>query len=449
MGSGEDKVSGAQEDRSEALRHVSKAERESAVVPAVEGVRERSLKSVAVIGGGTMGSGIALSFLAAGLPVSIVETDQAAASLAQDRVAKAYAGFVQRGKVSESDRDDALRRFDVAVGLENAREADLIIEAAFEDMAVKRDIFGRLDKIAKPGAILATNSSYLDVDVIAAATQRPSDVLGMHFFSPANVMLLVEVVNGRSTAPDALKTALSASRLIDKIPVVVGVCHGFVGNRMLARRSEQVDRLLLEGASPQEIDAALVDFGFRMGPCAMSDLAGLEISWRMRQTNGIKAPAADAVYDTGRRGQKNGRGYYLYPDGARRGQPDPEVDEILRGTAECEGISRRSITSANIVERLIYPMINEGARILSEGIAARPGDIDVIWLHGYNWPRWRGGPMYYADQIELGAIVESLEAIAREQGNPSLEPAQLLRDLAANARSFQSLSPPIAIDEHN
>lgn len=264
MGSGEDKVSGAQEDRSEALRHVSKAERESAVVPAVEGVRERSLKSVAVIGGGTMGSGIALSFLAAGLPVSIVETDQAAASLAQDRVAKAYAGFVQRGKVSESDRDDALRRFDVAVGLENAREADLIIEAAFEDMAVKRDIFGRLDKIAKPGAILATNSSYLDVDVIAAATQRPSDVLGMHFFSPANVMLLVEVVNGRSTAPDALKTALSASRLIDKIPVVVGVCHGFVGNRMLARRSEQVDRLLLEGASPRRSMRRLStsDFGW-------------------------------------------------------------------------------------------------------------------------------------------------------------------------------------------
>jgi 3-hydroxyacyl-CoA dehydrogenase len=436
MGSGEEKVSGAQEDRSEALRYVSKAERGSAVVPAVEGVRERSLQSVAVIGGGTMGSGIALSFLAAGLPVSIVETDQAAASLAQDRVAKAYAGFVQRGKVSESERDDALRRFGVVVGLENAREADLIIEAAFEDMAVKRDIFGRLDKIAKPGAILATNSSYLDVDVIAAATQRPSDVLGMHFFSPANVMLLVEVVNGRLTAPDTLKTALSASRLIQKLPVVVGVCHGFVGNRMLARRSEQVDRLLLEGASPQEIDAALVDFGFRMGPCAMSDLAGLDISWRMRQTNDISAPAADAVYDTGRRGQKNGRGYYLYPEGARRGQPDPEVGEIVRRVAERQGIPRRLITSANIVERLIYPMINEGARILSEGIAARPGDIDVIWLHGYNWPRWRGGPMYYADQIGLGAIVESLEGMARDQGNPSLEPAELLRDLAAKARGF-------------
>jgi 3-hydroxyacyl-CoA dehydrogenase len=287
--------------------------------------------------------------------------------------------------------------------------------------------------------VLATNTSYLDVDEIAASTGRPERVAGMHFFSPANVMKLVEVVRGRATSETALATVVEAARRIGKMPVVVGVCHGFVGNRMLSRRSEQMDRLLLEGALPDQVDRALTDFGMRMGPCAMSDLAGLDISWRMRRATGRVAPVADALVEAGRLGQKAGKGYYAYSDG-RKPVPDPEVERLLNEISRKAGVERRRIAAPEILDRLLLPMINEGARILEEGIIARPGDIDVIWLNGYNYPRWRGGPMYYADRLRLDEVARRLCSYAEVTADSSLEPAPLLVRLAGEGKSFASLS---------
>jgi 3-hydroxyacyl-CoA dehydrogenase len=287
--------------------------------------------------------------------------------------------------------------------------------------------------------VIASNTSYLDIDEMAAATSRTGDVLGMHFFSPANVMKLLEVVRARKTAPDALATATEVGRRIGKVPVVVGVCFGFVGNRMLARRTAQVERLLLEGALPAQVDKALTDFGFRMGPCAMGDLAGLDIGWRIRQATGKKAPVADALVEAGRLGQKTGRGYYLYPEGARAGVPDAEVAAVIEALSAREGIARRAIDQAEILDRLLLPMVNEGARILEEGIAARPGDIDVVWLHGYNWPAWRGGPMHWADARGLKEIFARLTELARQTGDESLTPAPLLATLVDEDRGFASL----------
>jgi len=427
-------------DRSKALRYAFFAERASAKVVGLSAdTNERPIKSVAIIGGGTMGSGIAMTLLNVGVETTIVETDSDAAARAAQRVSSTYDFSLRRGSLTEAQKAERMAKLRVISGLKFVADADLVIEAAFEDMAVKREIFSKISEFAKPGAILATNTSFLNVDQIAAATSRQSDVVGMHFFSPANVMKLVEVVRGAATAPDALKTVVNLARKIGKTPVTVGVCHGFVGNRMLERRAEQVDRLLLEGASPEEVDAALTNFGFRMGPCAMCDLAGIDITWRMRQSIGAKAPVEDAIYDAGRLGQKNGRGYYLYPEGARSGVSDPEVAALLDRVSAENGITRRAIPEDEILKRLVYPMVNEGAKILSEGIAARASDIDVIWLHGYNWPRWRGGPMFYADQVGLQNIVDDLNRISDASGDETTRPAPLLQELAAAGRTFQSL----------
>jgi 3-hydroxyacyl-CoA dehydrogenase len=317
-------------------------------------------------------------------------------------------------------------------------EADLVIEAVFEEMELKKRVFADLDRVAKPGAILATNTSTLDVDEIAAATQRPEDVLGMHFFSPANVMRLLEVVRGAKTSHEALATAMAIGRKLAKVPVAVGVCYGFVGNRMLHRRSAQTELLLLEGALPQEIDAAVVEFGFPMGPCAMGDLAGLDVSWRVRRASGRRAAIADALCEAGHFGQKTGRGYYRYEDG-RTPLPDSEVERLILETSSRLGIERRKISKEEIVERMIFPMINEGARILEEGIATRPGDIDVIWVYGYGWPAWRGGPMFYADTVGLAKVRDRLAEYARRSGDKALEPAPLLERLAGEGRGFGSL----------
>ncbi|HMQ58045.1 MAG TPA: 3-hydroxyacyl-CoA dehydrogenase NAD-binding domain-containing protein, partial [Rhizobiaceae bacterium] len=313
---------------------------------------------------------------------------------------------------------------------------DLIIEAVFEDIDVKRQVFERIDSVARPGAVLATNPSYLDVDRITSFTKRPGDVIGLHFFSPANVMRLLEIVRGAQTAPDVIATALDLAKRIGKVPVVVGVCHGFVGNRMLSARSAQNEALLLEGASPQDVDAAFAEFGFPMGPFQMGDLAGLDIGWRNRKALGKTAPIADALCEMGRFGQKTGAGFYSYADGPRNARPDPAVDALIGEKAREAGVTHRKVSAGEIIERTIHPLINEGVRILEEGIAERPGDIDTVWVNGYGFPVGKGGPMFYADLVGLPKIVERLDHWHGETGAAVFEPAALLRDLAGRGASL-------------
>ncbi len=428
------------DERSKALRHVFFAEREVAKVPGVgPEVQPREIRSAAVIGAGTMGGGIAMCFANAGIPVTLIETAQAPLDNGMNRIAAIYDISVQRGSLTPEARAQRLKRITPAVGLIAAATADIVIEAAFEEIGVKRDIFTGLDKVAKPGAVLASNTSYLDIPTIAAVTSRPQDVLGMHFFSPANVMKLLEIVRTQEVAADAIATAVALGRKLGKVPVVVGNGFGFVGNRMLEQRTRATERLLVAGALPHEIDAALTGFGFKMGPCAMADLAGLDIGWRSRKARGIKAAVADAICEAGWLGQKTGRGYYLYPQGARVGQRDPEVEALIARISAERGLTRRPFSQEEILARLLDPMVNEGARILAEGIATRPGDIDVVWIHGYNWPAWRGGPMFWADSVGLDVIAKRLAAQAEEIGDKALEPAPLLKRLAAEGRGFGSL----------
>ncbi len=429
-------------DQSKAQRHVFFAERAARKVPDMpRDVRSRKVEKLAVIGGGTMGRGIAMSFADSGIPATIIETSDDALSKCMAAVGETYRQSVARGRMSEAE---AQKRTSLVKGTthfeEGIGDADLIIEAVFEEMGLKKEIFARLDALARPGAVLATNTSTLDVDEIAAATKRPEDVLGMHFFSPANIMKLLEIVRGEKTAHDVLKTAMDIGRRIRKVGVVSGVCDGFIGNRMLARRSTETERLLLEGALPQEIDAAVTAFGFPMGPCAMGDLAGLDVSWRIRKGRGTKAPITDALCEQGRFGQKTGKGYYIYEPGSRVPRSDPEVESLILVTSREMGIERRPISKEEIVERMVYPMINEGARILEEGIAMRPGDIDVVWVYGYGWPVAKGGPMYYADQVGLGEIAGRLSHYAERLGDESLTPAPLLTRLAAEGKGFGSLT---------
>lgn len=433
------------DERSKALRYAFFAEREAGKIPGLDAaVKPRPVASAAVIGAGTMGGGIAMCFANAGIPVTLVETTRDLVDKGLERVRDTYGFSVKRGSLSEAERDRRMALITPHVGLDGAAGADIVIEAAFEEMGVKQQIFGELDRLAKPGAILASNTSYLDIAAIAAATSRPQDVIGMHFFSPANVMKLLEIVRPAGTAADVVATALALGRRLGKVPVVVGNCFGFVGNRMLAQRTRAAERLLIAGALPHEVDAALTGFGFKMGPFAMSDLAGNDIGWRTRKSLGVKAAVADALCEAGRFGQKTGKGYYLYPDGARTGQRDPEVEALIARISQEKGVTRRSFTSEEIVARLMDPMVNEGARILEEGIAARPGDIDIVWLNGYNWPAWRGGPMHWADSIGLDVVAKRLAAQAAESGDASLEPAPLLRRLVAEGKSFSDVKAEAA-----
>ncbi len=422
---------------SKALRHLFFAEREAARVPGIgKEVKARPVGKAAVIGAGTMGGGIAMCFAQAGIPVTIIEVKEEALAAGLARIRANYETSVKRGSLSQAAMDRHLGFVTGAVGMEAAADADIIVEAAFEDMGVKAEIFGALDRIAKPGAILATNTSYLDVNAIADTTSRPQDVVGLHFFSPANVMRLLEIVRGAKTAPDVLVTSLDLARKIGKLPVVVGVCYGFVGNRILTKRSQAAERILLAGALPHEVDAAVTDFGFRMGPFAMLDLAGLDIGWRSRKVTGVKAPVGDGLCEQGYFGQKTGRGFYRYPDGARKGERDPDTEALITRLSEERGIVRRSFSNEEIIARLMYPMVNEGAKILEEGIAARSSDIDVVWVNGYNWPNFTGGPMHWAEGVGLSRIVEALETFAAETGDESLQPAPLLRRLAEGSGSF-------------
>jgi 3-hydroxyacyl-CoA dehydrogenase len=428
-------------DQSKAQRHVFFAEREAAKVPNLPvDTRPRPIARAAVLGAGTMGGGIAMCFANAGIPVTVIETGADQLEKGRERIAVNYRATMARGGLNAADMERRLGLITGAVGIGAAAEADVVIEAVFEDMDLKKRVFAELDRFAKPEALLATNTSTLDVDEIAHATARPRDVVGTHFFSPANVMRLLEIVRGADSAPDAIATALSLARRLGKVPVVVGVCYGFVGNRMLAQRSIEAERLLLEGALPHQVEAALVEFGLPMGPFAMMDLAGLDVGWLIRKSRGEHAVIEDTLCEAGRFGQKTGKGYFRYEQGSRTPIPDPEVERVILDASARAGISRRPVGADEIVERTVLPMVNEGARILDEGIAARPGDIDVVWVYGYGWPVWRGGPMYYADQQGIAHIRDRLRHYAQRSGDESLRPAPLIERLAAEGSGFASLS---------
>jgi len=428
------------DDQSKAQRHIFFAEREAAKAKGLASVQASEIKRAAVIGAGTMGGGIAMAFANAGIPVALVETSPDALKRGLGIIEKNYGATVARGGLTSEEMGRRIALITGGIALAAVAEADVIVEAVFEEMDIKTRVFGELDRLAKPGALLATNTSYLDVDMIARATQRPDAVLGMHFFSPANVMRLVEIVRGQATGPQALATAIALGRKMGKVPAVVGVCHGFVGNRMLRVRTVESERLLLEGALPSDVDGAMTEFGFPMGPFAMHDLAGLDVSWRMRKAQRTTAEIADQLCALGRFGQKTGRGFYLYEAGSRTPKPDTEVEKLVVATSQRLGIARRPIEAKEIVERLLFPMINEGARILEEGIAARPGDIDVIWVYGFGFPIWRGGPMYYADTVGLAYIRDRLKTFVGQTNNFVHQPAPLLARLAQERRGFASLA---------
>ncbi|MDA9414185.1 3-hydroxyacyl-CoA dehydrogenase [Bradyrhizobium sp. CCBAU 25360] len=428
-------------DQSKAQRYAFFAEREANKIAGVpEGTKSRPVNRVAILGAGTMGGGIAMSFANAGVPVTLIETGEEQLKRGMGIMQKNWEATAARGGIPADAPAKRMALINGVVGIENVGDADLVIEAVFETMAVKKEVFGKLDQYAKPGAVLASNTSYLNIDEIAKATKRPQDVLGMHFFSPANVMKLCEIVRADKTAPDALVTAVSIARKIAKVPAVVGVCDGFVGNRMLAQRGKQAEKLLFEGALPQQVDAVVTKFGMPMGPFAMGDLAGLDIGWRSRKDRGIKSEIADALCEAGRFGQKTGRGYYKYEAGSRSPLPDPEVEKLIDETFLRLGRKKRVVSDEEILERMMYPMINEGAKILEEGIAARPSDIDVVWLYGYGWPIYCGGPMFWADSVGLKHIADRLAFYAKETNDPSLEPAPLLKKLAAEGKTFASLA---------
>ncbi|MEN9683107.1 MAG: hypothetical protein RLZZ427_858 [Pseudomonadota bacterium] len=387
------------------------------------------IAKVGVIGAGTMGGGITMNFLSAGIPVTIVEQEQAALDRGVGVMAKNYEASVKRGRIEAADAQAAMARLTPSLTFDDLADCDLVIEAVYESMDVKKDVFGRLDAIVKPGAILASNTSYLDVNAIAAATKRPEAVLGMHFFSPANIMKLLEVVRGAKTGASQLATVMALAGTIRKVPVVSGVCHGFIGNRMLAKRQEQANALIMEGAAYFDIDQVLLDFGFPMGPFQMGDLAGLDIGWH-RDPSKVTT-VREALCAAGRWGQKTGKGFYDYDD-ARQRSPSPEVQAIIADFAVKSGTPQRTVSREEIFERLLYPMVNEGALILSEGIAQRASDIDLVWLNGYGWPAWTGGIMYWADHEGLAKIVAGLnrhglpvapllDRLARENGrfNPA------------------------------
>ena len=425
-----------QGDQSRAQRHIFFAEREATKVPGVgKDDKPRTVKRVGVIGAGTMGGGISMSFVNGGIPVTILEMNEDALKRGMGVIDKNYGISVSRGSLTEEAKAKRLSLYTTTTRYEDLADCDLIIEAVFEEMGVKKQVFETLDRIAKPGAILASNTSYLDVNEIAKFTKRPRDVVGMHFFSPANVMKLLEIVRGAETAPDVLATAIAVGKQIGKVPVVVGVCHGFVGNRMLGSRGTDAEELLLEGATPAQVDKVFTDFGWPMGTYQMWDLAGLDIGWRTRKSLGLTAAINDALCEQGRFGQKTARGYYLYEDG-RTPKSDPEVHALIEEKAREKGVKRRDISDQEITERTMYPMVNEGARILEEGIATRSSDIDTVWVNGYGFPVGHGGPMFWAELEGLPKIVERLEYWHGKTGKDVYKPSPLLKRLAEQGKGF-------------
>src|SRR5688572_12588225 len=422
---------------SRAQRYFFFAEREAAKIPDVPAdTPAKDVRKAAVIGAGTMGGGIAMNFANAGIPVTVVEMNQENLDRGLGIVRKNYEATASRGRLTPADVEKRMGLIQGTTDWNAVRDADMIIEAVFEEMPIKKEVFARLDGLAKPDAVLATNTSTLDVDEIAAATRRPESVIGTHFFSPANVMRLLENVRGAKSSKTTVATAMSIGRRIGKVPVLVGVCYGFVGNRMLHQRGQQAEKLILEGALPHQVDKVLTDFGFPMGPFAMGDLAGLDVGWRIRKGRGMKSAVADRICELGRFGQKTGAGYYKYDD-KRNPSPDPEVEQIIFDVSKEKGIKRRQISDEEILQRLLYPMVNEGAKILEEKIAIRASDIDVIWVYGYGWPVYRGGPMFWADSIGLKALRDKMLEFQRTHGD-FWKPAPLLSRLADEGKGFTS-----------
>ena len=426
-----------------ALVHAFFAERQASKIADLPAdIRPREIANAAVIGGGTMGVGIALCFANAGVSVKLLEVSGEALQRALQRARDTYSVSVQRGSLSEADMQRRLALIDGITDYAALADADLVVEAVFEDMAVKQQVFERLDAVCKPGAILASNTSSLNLDAIAAFTRRPEDVVGLHFFSPANVMRLLEVVRGAKTGKDVLATAMAMAKTIRKTAVVSGVCDGFIGNRMIEQYSRQATFLLEEGALPQQVDRAIEAFGFAMGPFRMGDLAGNDIGWAIRKRRYLERPDmvyaknADRLCEMGRYGQKTGKGWYDYRPGDRTPHPSAEVEAMILEESAALGIARRQISEREIVERLVYALVNEGAHILAEGIAARASDIDIVYLAGYGFPAWRGGPMFHADQVGLYNVLAAMRRYARGHRGEAWEPAPLLVELAEAGRAF-------------
>jgi 3-hydroxyacyl-CoA dehydrogenase len=394
-----------------------------------------ALARIGVVGAGTMGGGIAMNFANAGFPVTIVETQKDALERGLSIIRKNYENTARRGRLTMDEVEKRMGLITGSLNLEDLADSDLVIEAVYENMDVKKEVFAKLDSLVKQGAILASNTSYLNVDEIAAATQRPESVIGLHFFSPANVMRLLEVVRGEKTSRPVIATAMQVAKKIGKIAALVGVCPGFVGNRMLSQRQREAQKLVLEGALPWQIDKVLYDFGFPMGPFAMSDLAGLDIGWNKENSRG--ATIRDVLCEMDRRGQKTGAGYYDY-DEQRNAKPSPITETIIAEFRKKSGVHARTISEAEILERCIFPMINEGAKILEEKKAVRASDIDIVWINGYGWPVYRGGPMFYGDLIGLDMVLAKMREWQIQMGD-AFKPATLLETLVSDGKKFQDL----------
>ncbi len=428
------------------LIHAFFAEREVVKIPEAKAAKPRSLASIGVIGGGTMGAGIAVAVLDAGLPVVMIERDDESIARGRANVEKVYDGLVAKGRMTPEGKAAVMARYSGSTTYDALSNVDLVIEAVFEDMAVKKAVFAELDRVCKPGAVLATNTSYLDINEIAASIARPQDVIGLHFFSPANIMKLLEIVVPAQVSADVVATAFELAKKLRKVPVRAGVCDGFIGNRVLAVYKQVADYMMEDGASPYQIDQAVRDFGYPMGPFQVTDLAGGDIGWATRKRRAAtRDPKAryvqigDRICERGWFGQKTGRGYYLYPKGARVGEPDNEVLAIIDAERERAGITPRTFTNEEIMRRYMAAMINEGANVVREGIALRPLDVDVTFLYGYGFPRFRGGPMKYADMVGLDKILADLREFAKE--DPLFwRVSPLIEELVAKGANFDSLN---------
>ena len=430
-----------------ALIHVFFAERETRKIPGVESRSNRAFRHAGIVGAGTMGGGIAISLANAGVPVILVDATEEALARGLQAIADTYASMVKRGRITEQDRKQRLGLISGSTGYEALRDADVIVEAVFEKMELKRQVFARLDQVAKPGAILATNTSTLDIDEIASATTRPSDVIGLHFFAPAHVMPLLEVVRADETSIETIGAAMDLAKLLRKTPVLAKVCYGFIGNRMMEGYAREAQRMVLEGASPRQVDSALESFGMAMGILAVFDMAGIDVGVNVHKSNADKYPpdptyyqADIAIHAAGRLGQKSGKGYYRYLPGDRTRHDDPEALAILREHAARLGVPQKQHTEEEIVERCLYPLLNEGLRILAEGVALRAGDIDVVWTSGYGFPRYRGGPMFYADTMGLKTLYEGMLEYRAQFGPMHWEPAPILGQLVAQGRTLADWS---------
>jgi len=431
---------------SRAQRHVFFAEREVAKVPGLpKDTAKRDVKSAAIIGAGTMGGGIAMNFANAGIPVKILEVKEDALERGIAVIRKNYENTAKKGRITQEQVEQRMALIQPTLSYDDLNDVDLVIEAVFENMDVKKAVFSELDRVCKPGTILATNTSTLDVNRIASFTQRPEDVVGMHFFSPANVMKLLENVRGEKTSDEVVATVMDLSRRIGKVGVLVGVCHGFVGNRMLHKRQAEAVQLVNEGANPAQVDKVLFDLGFPMGPFAMSDLAGMDVGYRIREEVRKEDPDnapprnwTDDLVEQGRLGQKTQAGVFDYKEGDRTPVPSSEVDALIAKFREENGIQSRDISDQEILERCMYIMVNEGAKILEEGIAARPLDVDVIWIYGYGFPVYRGGVLFWADSVGLKTIYDKVSQIHQETGSDTWKPAALLEKLAKEGKGFYS-----------